>query len=138
MIVLDLLFEGFEMKKLLFLNIMIGLLIVGCSKSSEEKLVDETEKLELKVQAYVRTLLKDGDSAKFRNQYKMCGEVNSKNSFGAYTGFTKYIVTDDKTFFEEEYRDELGQAAFSDMWNSVCNSKIIISKENEQIAVDAK
>lgn len=125
------------MKKILFLNIVVGLLIIGCSKSPEEKLIDETEKLELKVRAYVRTLLKDGDSAKFRNQYKMCGEVNSKNSFGAYTGFTKYIVTDDKTFFEEEYQDEMDREIFINLWNASCNSKIAIPKENEQIAVDA-
>ena len=101
--------------------------VLGCSKSPEEKLVDETAKLELKVRSYVRTLLKDGDSAKFKNQYKMCGEVNSKNSFGAYTGFTKYIVTDDKTFFEEEYRDEMGREIFIKLWNTSCNSKINIS-----------
>ncbi len=115
----------------------MGLIFVGCSKSPEEKLVDETEKLELEVRAHVRTLLKDGNSAEFRNQQKMCGEVNSKNSFGAYTGFTKYIVTQDKTYFEEEYRDELGRVAFTDLWNSNCNSKIVTSKQNEQIAVDA-
>ena len=125
------------MKKLLFLNIVIGLLIVGCSKSREEKWVDETEKFELKVQGYVRASLKDGDSAKFRNQSEMCGEVNAKNSFGAYTGFTKYIIANDKIYFEEQYKDELGQVAFNDMWSSVCNSKNIIANENEQIPVDA-
>lgn len=125
------------MKKILISNIFWGLIFVGCSKSPEGKLVDETEKLELEVRAHVRTLLKDGGSAEFRNQQKMCGEVNSKNSFGAYTGFTKYIVTQDKTYFEEEYRDELGRVAFTDLWNSNCNYKIVTSKQNEQIAVDA-
>lgn len=125
------------MKKLLILNILVALVSIGCSKSPEEKLVDETKKLELKVSAYVRTTLKDGDSAKFRNQNKLCGEVNAKNSFGAYTGFTKYIVTDEKIFFEEEYQDELGRRAFNDMWNASCNSKIIIPKRNEEIATDS-
>jgi len=50
---------------------------------------------------HVRARLKDGDAAKFRNiriSYKLngttpivCGEVNSRNSFGAYVGFQGWI-----------------------------------------------
>lgn len=41
--------------------------------------------------------LSDGDSAKFRNvrainSIEVCGEVNAKNRFGGYTGFTKFSV----------------------------------------------
>ena len=49
----------------------------------------------------VKEELKDPFSAVFRNEdiyldvggnKTVCGEVNSKNSFGAYTGFQKYVV----------------------------------------------
>ena len=47
-------------------------------------------------QTGVRYVLKDGESAQFRNLYRnpggqVCGEVNSKNSFGAYTGFEGFM-----------------------------------------------
>lgn len=51
----------------------------------------------------VKYLLKDASSAEFRNQRTgspagskdenvYCGEVNSKNAFGAMVGFTRYVV----------------------------------------------
>lgn len=50
----------------------------------------------------VRAILKDPTSAQFRNDRKLtkegrlayCGEVNAKNSLGAYTGFERYVVSD--------------------------------------------
>jgi len=40
--------------------------------------------------------LKDPDSVSFRNVHSnsggTCGELNAKNSFGAYTGYQKFIV----------------------------------------------
>lgn len=53
----------------------------------------------------VKYVLKDAGSADFRNARKIpmkpgtdhevfCGEVNSKNSYGALTGFKKYVVID--------------------------------------------
>ncbi len=44
----------------------------------------------------VKEQLKDPDSAKFKNvkvssaSGYVCGEVNAKNSYGGYTGFTKF------------------------------------------------
>lgn len=45
----------------------------------------------------VRYRLIDGTSAEFRNVYVtpsgfICGEVNSKNRFGAYAGFTQFVA----------------------------------------------
>lgn len=39
----------------------------------------------------------DGDTAKFRkirrlNNMEMCGEVNAKNRYGAYVGFTEFHI----------------------------------------------
>jgi len=73
----------------------------------------------------VRSKLKDGDSAKFRNVYfhrgsdgipMTCGEVNSKNSFGGYTGFQRFISAGkpELTFIEEQVED------FNTVWNRFC------------------
>ena len=50
----------------------------------------------------VKKYLNDGDAAQFRgdrvlylppdDQKIVCGEVNAKNAFGAYVGFTPYVV----------------------------------------------
>lgn len=48
----------------------------------------------------VVAVLKDGDSAKFRNVRLrphlqgavVCGEVNAKNSYGGYVGFTRFAA----------------------------------------------
>ncbi len=74
----------------------------------------------------VKSKLKDGDSAKFRNVYFIrgtkgipvsCGEVNSKNSFGAYSGFQRFVSGGDVrlTFLEEEVSDDFGNA-----WKTLC------------------
>ena len=73
----------------------------------------------------VKIKLKDPGSAQFRNIYfhrgaddipVTCGEVNSKNSFGGYGGYQKFISTGraDMTFLEEEVSD------FSNLWNDLC------------------
>lgn len=50
----------------------------------------------------LKTDLKDGDSARFSDEFvsrlsggnlMLCGEVNSKNGFGAYTGFKRFIAS---------------------------------------------
>lgn len=42
------------------------------------------------------TILKDPASAEFRNLRRvgdfLCGEVNAKNSFGAFAGFSKFVI----------------------------------------------
>lgn len=39
----------------------------------------------------IKQVLHDPYTAKFRNQRGACGEVNSKNLFGAYTGYKRFI-----------------------------------------------
>ena len=56
---------------------------------------------------------KDPDSAKFRDLgiYKsttgkggvsVCGEVNAKNSYGAYAGFRRFVVSGDMSYLDDE------------------------------------
>lgn len=71
----------------------------------------------------VKSLLKDADSAKFKDVVYQnhvvpvaCGYVNSKNSFGAYGGFKMFVSsgTPDMTFVEEGVED------FHNVWNKFC------------------
>lgn len=78
--------------------IIIGVSLAGC-KPSEKKAVELSEK-------EITINLKDPDSAKFRfvrlakledaidktTNSIVCGQINSKNGFGAYTGFNRFIV----------------------------------------------
>lgn len=58
----------------------------------------------------IRYVLKDGASAQFRGETHFrrddrdiyCGEVNAKNGFGAYDGFSRYIVLGSVVVLEGE------------------------------------
>lgn len=72
---------------------------------------------------YVRSRLKDAESAQFKNVFYsnasrthvVCGQVNSKNAYGGYGGY-KYFVSGspELTFFEGEIDD------FAKIWNELC------------------
>lgn len=53
----------------------------------------------LEKRALITVDLKDPSSAQFRNERMsesgwLCGEINSKNSYGAYTGFKRFTALD--------------------------------------------
>lgn len=52
--------------------------------------------LEAEAREGLATELKDAESAQFRDVERyaagICGQVNSKNSFGAYAGFSQFYV----------------------------------------------
>lgn len=83
------------MRETAFLAII--LCVVGCSNSEERR-----------VESVVSERLKDPDSAKFAyvsmarsgSHFIACGDVNSKNSFGAYTGNTAFMVWDQDVFID--------------------------------------
>lgn len=70
----------------------------------------------------VRGRLKDPDSAQFRGQFVgkagvPCGEVNSKNAFGGYVGYQRYIASGGGlVFFEQEVAADEFEAA----WLKLC------------------
>ena len=105
------------MKKILLIGIA-GLLMVGCGKKEPTE-AELNSFRELKAQESVKALLKDPSSAEFRNMNGMCGEVNSKNSFGAYTGFVRFIGTPDITLIEGE-NPQVDQATFNEVWKKMC------------------
>ena len=141
------------MKKIIGI-FLFSLILVGCGKSAEDiakekqaqeqalKIKQEQERklkeqAELKkIEDAVRYYLKDGDSAKFRNVIKNCGEVNAKNSWGAYAGFTRFIVQSDKDVVFEDPDN----AYFDFMVKMSCHKDYLAKfpvETSEEIAIDA-
>jgi len=105
-------------KLLIILLFSFGLL--GCVKSEQQKMQEKRDRLDLQVQKLVRNKLKD-ESAKFRNQWDLCGEVNTKNSLGAYTGFQRFLMSGEYIYFENDYKsDQTSMSAFNEAWDSEC------------------
>jgi len=66
--------------------------------------------------------LKDPDSASFRGQFVgrsggACGEVNSKNSFGGFKGYQRYMASGGGLVFFEE---EVDEDEFEKAWSKLC------------------
>ena len=76
------------------INFGILLGVVACSAQSE---------LEAKAKEAIKYQMKDPESAEFREvrvypeKNLVCGEVNAKNSFGAYGGFEPFSYDDGQT-----------------------------------------
>lgn len=104
-------------------------------KDNEKQLTEERRKAEdkrraeaddlrrIKIQRLARDGVKrklyDPYSAKFINQQSVCGEVNSKNLFGAYTGYQRFIYGgDDLIFFEND--PVLPAEEFEEIWYRIC------------------
>lgn len=95
------------------------LALAGC----KDKLVET-------VKEQAASQLRDPSSAQFRNvrrnQVFVCGEINGKNGFGAYSGFTRFYGTDGTvtidpgeggpTFEGKPFLKEM----FDKSWSSYC------------------
>lgn len=70
----------------------------------------------------VKQVLLDADSAKFRNQKGNCGEVNSKNKFGGYVGFSRYIYDPSKktASIESESTSGTPTVVMDALWKVKC------------------
>ncbi|WP_090187400.1 MULTISPECIES: hypothetical protein [unclassified Duganella] len=73
--------------------------------------------------AKLRAISKDTDSLKFRNERTSpedstmsCGEFNGKNSFGAYVGFRRFIVSKGTVLI-----DDGTQPKFEAAWARFCS-----------------
>jgi len=79
----------------------------------------------------IKGILKDPNSANFRHvgvimpkQFDRthtgvdCGEVNARNSFGAYTGFTAFMVLSGIPMIQD------GSRAFGRLYNKECANKV--------------
>jgi hypothetical protein len=77
-----------------------------------------TEKDKARVEELVRVVLKDSDSAKFRDHGfdswgQACGYVNAKNSFGGFTGFKRFTIIHDEVTFSSEIFPAMSECSLS-------------------------
>jgi len=96
--------------------------LLACGESAAQKEARINANLKILGEKYVKLKLKDPESAQFQNQFigikgAPCGEVNSKNSFGGYTGFKRYIsVGKDLTVMEAD----MPPGEFELSWGQIC------------------
>lgn len=115
----------------------IGILIVGlgflvtCAGGSDPdepapvNTAQQDSLWKIKAEEDVRASLKDGGSAEFRGVYIsrregapfVCGEVNSKNSFGGYGGFQRFIYAGSLGAVLEEQVEDGGM---DEVWRKFC------------------
>lgn len=80
--------------------------------------------LKYNVQETVKSVLKDPESADFRDVTvvhkgtwtTVCGEVNAKNGFGGYTGYTEFVGSIEGVMI----RSDENASRFVKRWNSRC------------------
>ena len=82
-------------------------------KSAQIKAIEQQTQSRIALQGY----LKDPVTAQIRNHKGNCGEVNSKNSFGGYTGFKRFIASPTIVAVEGENMDS---GEFQKAWEQVC------------------
>lgn len=83
----------------------------------------------------VKEQLRDPGSATFRSVTALetpkggvivCGEVNSKNGFGGFTGHKKFVRSSDTLVMEESF----DAAEFVTLWNGTCAAwKVLLTEK---------
>lgn len=82
-------------------------------KSAQVKAIEQQTQSRLALQSF----LKDSATAQIRNHNGYCGEVNSKNSFGAYSGFKRFIASPAIVVIEGE---NMKPDEFQRTWEKFC------------------
>ncbi|MGY8334035.1 hypothetical protein L1Q87_25510, partial [Klebsiella pneumoniae] len=73
----------------------------------------------LNAREHIKGMLKDPSSAKFSGEFigkndAICGHINAKNSFGGYTGESRYIFSVNFSAIDE------GTTSFNKEWERQC------------------
>lgn len=97
-----------ELKLKNILLVFFMMTLVGCNKVE-----NETKKM-------VLDSLKDPSSAEFQNVKGYCGEVNAKNSYGGYTGFKSFYISNGVPVFFDDNKDDA--LKFELGWTAHCES----------------
>lgn len=66
----------------------------------------------------VKSYLKDSDSVKFQNMNGYCGEVNARDGFGDYVGYTRFIGLENSAIIGGGTIGE--QNLLDDLWPLLC------------------
>jgi hypothetical protein len=123
--------KGNDMRNL---ALVLSLALVGCGGSSDTSgdnvetggAYDEAKQIAWneRGQDAIKAKLKDPDSAQFRNVEfhsavapVTCGEVNTKNSFGGYSGFERFIAGGDVITVLES---EMAAGEMDKAWAQIC------------------
>lgn len=77
--------------------VVLGLMLAGIAFAALYNPVLKPIFLENEVREILQSALKDAESAKLRKLRRtatgdICGEVNAKNSYGAYSGFEPFFI----------------------------------------------
>ena len=86
-------------------------------RDREKEARDRAIAMEVNAEIALKKFLKDPDSAQIRNQHGNCGEVNSKNSFGGYTGFKRFIANPAIVAIDGE---NMESGEFQTVWEKFC------------------
>lgn len=108
------------------LYVLAALVLCGCSQADPA-----AKQYQIEFQkhlAAVKHQLKDGESARFDKLFlskqddgtALCGEVNAKNAFGAYVGFSRFLQVGGSAMFEAS----LGEAGMDAAWRVACGNKV--------------
>lgn len=129
--------KGQHAKSIASIAGLVGVGIIGVllaarmfTPGAPDTVADEQSKRAIWVargQEAAKAKLKDPGSAQFRAVYfnrgkdglpVTCGEVNSKNSFGGYSGHQKFISAGNPelTYLEEQ----MAAGDFAKVWNTLC------------------
>lgn len=104
-----------------FILLAAILALIGCESAKEKQI-----KLDQQVLDFINTAIKkdliDPSSLQLRNLQGYCGEANSKNKFGGYVGFKKFIVLNENTVV---FQNELNTSTkeFTGGWDTICKEK---------------
>lgn len=102
-----------------------AVVVAGCGESE----ADRDARIMFAHQERVKAQLRDPGSAQFRavRLYKtmdppvVCGEVNAKNGFGAYMGFTRFVSRGSLQVIESELGREVSEPdAMDEVWRQFC------------------
>ena len=148
-------------------NILLALFLVMSSPHVANAFLNE-EILKTQAAAKVKSILSDPDSASFQNirvitnskgEESVCGEVNAKNKFGGYVGFSPFSYSENNvTVLGEDTRTEEfskyyltgcagpekeliarveNEASFNCriIWNLIVN--VVVNQESKDAALDA-
>lgn len=110
------------MKRILLIALLAAACTAQASPKAKPKPVAKPDPIAT-AHEWVKDVLKDPDSAKFRNEFlardgAVCGFVNAKTTYGGYGGFKRYIVEPDRVMLDSDGEESWKMDSH---WYDVCS-----------------